>query len=647
MKHFTILTLGFLLTGSVAVAQTTFEKSSQEFRTSQRTTPMVADFNNDGKMDIIYGGNYDMSLMEAGWEWQNQQVLCINNGDGTFTIDAYSYSPGGTDSEGNPVYNKVYNNHGIWGTGHSQYAGIDYNNDGLVDVLILGCTQDWDIFLEEEQRTRGLWLFKNLGDGLFELVEEANFPPFNPEDNWRSNAISVGDYDHDGYLDFVFTSNYGKGAEAQTERTVSLFRNLQGTGRFEDMKIATTKGGVKDFDGEYLEGHFLPMTGNVSFADINNDGWLDIISDGYADFNYDGVHPANGSMSKVYINNNGESFTDVTPDSEFLAGRASGSNFIDIDHDGYLDYYVNGYVDNHGYDAFLYYNNGGNFDEGISAADLGLDKFETIKQIIKDFDGDGILDMYYSGEMGCKMYYGQADGTFVKDDNELLPEYKTSFAAAGDFTGNGLSSIFMTGRLGIGDDNTSMAELYLNGNKKVESPEAPSYIEASLRRGTLNISWDYDTDEAIAKGLAYNIFVKKLDGSIFCLVPADPATGFVKVTQGKQVAIRPTIHGYSMTMEDEVAQVGVQVISLDNETYSPFTTYTLIEDAGVKSVAANSLKISSLGNALVVEGVEGEVKIFDVTGRLVGNGVVGEPIMVPAHGTFIVNAGGLSSKVLR
>ncbi|MGH2202276.1 hypothetical protein ACQ1ZM_16205, partial [Enterococcus faecalis] len=57
------------------------------------------------------------------------------------------------------------------------------------------------------------------------------------------------------------------------------------------------------------------MSGNVTMADINNDGWLDLVFDGWADKVSDGIYEV-GSNGRVYLNqpdeNGGRKFVDIT-----------------------------------------------------------------------------------------------------------------------------------------------------------------------------------------------------------------------------------------------------------------------------------------------------------------------------------------------
>ncbi|MDE6855358.1 MAG: VCBS repeat-containing protein [Muribaculaceae bacterium] len=591
--------LGLLASASFSMAaQATFEQSATEFWTTHRTAALMGDFTNNDNLDIFYGGQGNNLFNDpVGWWWQIQQNFCINDGNGNFTIDGYTFQEreyvDEESGETRIAYDRVWNNHGLIGSTFNQYAALDYNNDGLLDILLFGRTE-WDIFLNDDEKNldRYLLLYKNLGEGKFELVQEAAFPKMKPDNDSKNYSLAVGDYDRDGYVDFAVSATDLEREDNYPGRTVSLYRNIDGTGVFKDMKIAETKGGVytnevKDDDGnvivekQLLEGYFLPVSGDVHFADLNNDGWLDIVVTGWADNNWDGIHNA-GNTGKIYLNQNGEKFVDATPDTPgFVTLRSSASSIADFDKDGYLDLFQTGWGDNgYAWNAFLFYNNNDNttfFEEPLTCDNLGLDGTEGCRQIIRDFDGDGYLDIYYSGAAGCQIYYGNLTGGFNK--GEGLPSYSSGHAAVGDINKNGLSDIFMCGY----GDNGAYAALHLNTTASVEAPAAPENVKAEVIDGKLVITWDYDTDEAMANDVVYNVYVKNAEGKVYTVVPANPETGFVKVGYGRTVGIRPQLKEYSITAPAGDCTVGVQAISTANETYSAFATATA-EGTGVAAI---------------------------------------------------------------
>ena len=121
-------------------------------------------------------------------------------------------------------------------------AFLDYDNDGNLDVLLVGPK---------------LALYKGDGHGHFTDVTHAT-----GLDKLRGHFLgcAVGDYDNDGYED-VYISGY---------RTGLLLHNEQGKG-FTDV---TQEAGLKP----------QPWGTSAAFADIDNDGRLDLYVGNYVQF---------------------------------------------------------------------------------------------------------------------------------------------------------------------------------------------------------------------------------------------------------------------------------------------------------------------------------------------------------------------------
>ncbi len=181
---------------------------------------------------------------------------------------------------------------------NSGCAAGDIDRDGRPDLALLAVRNGVDVF-----RATG-----PLGSVSF----ERNLVEGGPAGNMTSSFL--GDYDNDGDLDMVIL-------QWSSSNGLVFFEN-NGTGGFTD---ATSD---LNLDASVTWG----FTGG--FADINNDGWIDMLI--VADF----------GMSKVFLNNSGESFEDVTAD--WKAGtdeNGMGSAIGDIDGDGDLDWFVTSIFD--------------------------------------------------------------------------------------------------------------------------------------------------------------------------------------------------------------------------------------------------------------------------------------------------------------
>jgi hypothetical protein len=303
---------------------------------------IMDDFDGDGDLDIV----------ASSWHLRDQLRFFRNEGNGTFrdaTIQA-----------------------GLRGiVGGLNLAQADYDNDGALDILVLRGA--WTTYGEPNS------LLRNTGDGTFEDVTEAagllaEYP---------TQTASWGDYDNDGWLD-LFVGN-----ESTDQRTIpsQLFRNNR-DGTFTDVGaesgVAVT-GFVKavawgdiDNDGwldlyvsRLWEPNLLlrndgPGTDGPSFSDVtatagvaepiasfpiwfwdyDNDGWLDIFVSGYRGTPGDLVGeylglPHEGEFPRLYRNDRGGTFTDVTREARLERVLLTmGSNYGDLDNDGYLDFYA-------------------------------------------------------------------------------------------------------------------------------------------------------------------------------------------------------------------------------------------------------------------------------------------------------------------
>jgi hypothetical protein len=245
-------------------------------------TLVQTDFNNDGQMDLF--------ISRGAWLYSPiRPSLLRNNGDGTFSD--VTKEAGLLD----PVNSTC-----------SRWA--DYDNDGWVDVYIV-C---------EQQTNR---LYHNKGNGTFEELSSSagvaeSATTFCKGADWI-------DYDNDDYPD-LFVDNM-KG-------TAHLYHNNR-NGTFSDV---TESMGI---DG--------PQSGFSCWAwDYDNDGWLDIFATSYDHSVGDVINgmigqPHKLSSNRLWHNGGGRVFENRTAEAGLdLVFATMGSNFADLDNDGWLDFYL-------------------------------------------------------------------------------------------------------------------------------------------------------------------------------------------------------------------------------------------------------------------------------------------------------------------
>jgi hypothetical protein len=212
-------------------------------------------------------------------------------------------------------------------------AFIDYDNDGWMDLFILGGRR-----LENTPSYATNRLYKNNRDGTFtDVTVKAGL-----RDTGWAQGVCVGDYNNDGFED-LFLTYYGQNR---------LYRN-NGDGTFTDV---TAKAGL-------LYPKTRLSTG-CTFVDYNRDGLLDLFVANYLEIdlatapkpsmdvvncNYEGV-PVNcgpnglpKTRNFLYRNNGDGTFTDVSKESgvEGFGGSYSLTAVsIDADEDGWPDIFV-------------------------------------------------------------------------------------------------------------------------------------------------------------------------------------------------------------------------------------------------------------------------------------------------------------------
>ncbi len=260
-----------------------------------------ADYDNDGWMDVL--------VLRGAWKREygkEPNSLLKNNGDGTFT--------------------DVTTKAGILSFHPTQTATWnDFNNDGWVDLFIGNESVPGSI-----AETHPCEMFINNQDGTFRNISiSARMDIVN-----YVKGVTSGDYDNDGWMDIFLSTMDG-------ER--KLFRNLGVVGKEIRFENVTVKAGLNKEQGN---------TFPAWFWDFNNDGLLDIFA---CDYTFDkslgfyaaaeklGLEVPGGSPEKMllYKNNGDGTFINVATEMGLTTNVfAMGSNFGDIDNDGYLDMYL-------------------------------------------------------------------------------------------------------------------------------------------------------------------------------------------------------------------------------------------------------------------------------------------------------------------
>jgi uncharacterized protein (TIGR03437 family) len=392
---------------------------------------LVADFNHDGKEDVVvlgYGSN---------GAWTNTIAVYLGNGDGTLRPPAFYSGDEGTDAavaydfngDNNldlAVVNAVSGDVSILlGHGDGTFAapvnypaakgamfiaGGDFNGDGRADVVVGGANF--------------LCILLGNGNGAFNSA-------INMKEPFSVSGMAVGDFNNDGKLDLAVSDS--------TDGVISVLLG-DGTGKFST-------------EYDYLAGY---EPGNLFAMDLDGDGNLDVVlasghpdvlmpnatsttitaffgrGDGsligppaywtgsgvnalaVADFNGDGkpdIAVASGELWILMSSGNG-AFKTPVPIALGSGVSASGIAAADFNRDGKQDLVVG---DFNGSGVYVLLGNGdGTFQSPVKYAVGG----NITAVAVADFNGDGKPDIavcgsYYSPEgANVGVLLGIGDGTF-------------------------------------------------------------------------------------------------------------------------------------------------------------------------------------------------------------------------------------------
>jgi enediyne biosynthesis protein E4 len=321
-------------------------------------------------------------------------------------------------------------------------AFFDYDNDGWMDIFILGGRRLEDIPADASNR-----LYKNNRDGTFtDVTRKAGL--------WDAGwavGVCVGDYNSDGFED-LFLTYYGQN---------KLYRN-NGDGTFTDV---TAKAGLLRQGTHFGAG--------CTFIDYSRNGHLDLFVSNYVEIdlahapkpsldipncNYQGAPVACGPTGLkapkhlLYRNNGDGTFTDVSKESGIAS--VSGSYGLtavtfDADEDGWPDIFVACDTTS---SLLLLNNHDGTFreegllrgvaisPEGMAMAGMGVG--------IGDYDLDGHLDIlkthFQIQPTGLYRYIG--DGEFEDQANAAKIAGERNYVSWGagivDLDNDGYPDIF-------------------------------------------------------------------------------------------------------------------------------------------------------------------------------------------------------------
>lgn len=275
------------------------------------SSSLLVDLDNDGDQDMI---------------------LCSRSGPATVFLE--------NDGDGNFEIAKI-----IRGLDYFSPTAADFDADGDLDIYLC-CYFNQDGDIEQFPLPMPFYDANNGGanallrnDGNWQLTDVTKEVGLDVDNRRFSFAASWEDYDRDGDPDLYIANDYGRN---------NLYRNEGGT-----FVNAAAETNTEDYN----------FGMSVSWADYNRDGWMDIyISNMFSGagnriVSKDQFRPGipdeirnrfqRMARGNTLFENNGDgTFREVSVEAGVTIGRwAWGSNFVDINNDGWEDLVVaNGYV---------------------------------------------------------------------------------------------------------------------------------------------------------------------------------------------------------------------------------------------------------------------------------------------------------------
>jgi Tfp pilus assembly protein PilF len=294
----------------------------------------------------------------------------------------------------------------------------------------------------------------------FENLERAPSTGVSSGTGERPTALAAGDIDGDG-TDDVFVSSW---SPAQGKSVARLYRVQNGF--FRD---ATERAKLS----------LPPGAAYATFADFDNDGWLDLFAIGGDGRGY------------LFRNNGNATFADVTAKAGIADVKGARKVlFADLDHDGDLDLLGIGAGQ-----RVVYRNNlDGTFTD--ATASFGLGGAGGRDAGFADFDGDGRIDVFLANAQGSDALFrnGGSDAQRFSDvaaANGLTTTGGSGATAVGDYNNDGRFDLFVANVSGAAGTlwlNTGQGTFTRDGRSRVALPALRSTT------GSAAMFLDYDND---------------------------------------------------------------------------------------------------------------------------------------------------------
>ncbi len=465
--------LPIAITALATAGAQTFQDISAGLPPLHHGTSAWGDYDGDGQLDLlITGENGGVTFADI-----------FRNTSGSFTAINAGLTPLGG---GNSVSRSA------WG---------DYDNDGDLDVIVIGVLRP-----DLESRTK---LYRNDG-GTFVHV------PLPGMIQVSDGTAAWGDYDNDGDLDLFLCGfdSHPTNFPPIVSRA-RLYRNDGpfgvGSWIFTDISIGANVATIVS-----------SAACDAAWGDYDKDGDLDLAVAGESSYS------GEDNMTYIYRNDGGV----MVKSSMLLSSHRSASlAWGDYTGDGYLDLAVGGITYTPGAQSFEIYRNNqnGTFTYATSLPDISNGSMAW-----GDCNNDGRLDILATG-MGYTYFSSIFQGVpginpFAHDPDANLPDFDdfTSYSHTswGDYDNDGRLDIALTGKRSGGTDATNVHRNVMSIPANTP-PTAPAGLSLASSSRSITASWNASTDaQSPSATLTYNLYIKdETDNRIIMSPMANLGTG--------------------------------------------------------------------------------------------------------------------------
>lgn len=504
---------------------------------------------------------------------------------------------------------------GVWG---SDVQVIDYDNDGDMDIFVIGSTHYTGI--------GSAILYKNNGNGSFSTVNTGIIGAYRCCSAW-------GDLNNDGWLDVVVTGRANEatlansrlyiGSQAGTFTFINTgFQGLDyswvdigdyNNDGFADVLMTGTSNGV-----EYIK--LYRNNGNLNFTDIY--AGLQRMATGqchFVDFDNDGdldISVLGSGNCIIYRNDSTDTFVNIN--APLYSLRYSGSAWGDFDNDGFPDLVTTG-EGGEGIRTDLYKNNG---DGTFTRIQHNLNGTISGSLMWGDYDNDGWLDLFQTGgaihfgPRTSSLYRNNGDHTFTLQNTSFIP-ISSSSAAFGDLDNDGKLDLIISGYTG----STYVTKIYKNNTAVANTPPSPPTVVFDQASSTIVFTGTSDATTP-PLGLTYNLRIGTSPGAEDVFSVVENSDGYLrKAKRGRYKfyfepqslttyyasaqAIDHTFSGSAFGPETPISLVGIPMIantgasSIDFGTVSigdsSATSIVQILNTGTASLRVNGVTYTSEG----------------------------------------------------